>query len=306
MPGPGGGSRGGGGFGGGGFGGGGGFRGGGFHGGGFHHHYYHRPFWGWGYHRPYYGGGCLGGLLGMLFGPIILLMMAAMMLFSFVGSAFVSVGNGGVVAYDEEKFQDFADAQYAAEFAGTAYEDNILLAVLTDESNSNYCYIAWVGDHIATDINYMFGSDGTQLGNAMNASINTANYKYSLDSNLAQVVNQMQKHITQLGVSSAFTCEEEREPVAHLTNRSDLNLTAETVNVALESFTQATGIPMVIVVDEMEDVFGKTTFSGSPVTAIISVVLVVLAVVLIVKGIKSRKKRSDDEDYDRPRDYDRY
>lgn len=242
----------------------------------------------------------------MLFGPIILLMMAAMMLFSFVGSAFVSVGNGGVVAYDEEKFQDFADAQYAAEFAGTAYEDNILLAVLTDESNSNYCYIAWVGDHIATDINYMFGSDGTQLGSAMNASINTANYKYSLDSNLAQVVNQMQKHITQLGVSSAFTCEEEREPVAHLTNRSDLNLTAETVNVALESFTQATGIPMVIVVDEMEDVFGKTTFSGSPVTAIISVALVVLAVVLIVKGIKSRKKRSDDEDYDRPRDYDRY
>ena len=305
MPGPGGGSRGGGGFGGGGFHGGG-FSGGGFHGGGFHHHYYHRPFWGWGYRRPYYGGGCLGGLMSIFLAPIILVMMAAMLLFGFVGSSFVSITDDGVIAYDEEDFQDYADAQYAKEFAGTAYEDNILLVVLTDEGNSNYCYIAWVGDHIDTDINYMFGADGTQLGSAMNASINTSNYKYSLDSNLAQVVTQMQKHINQLGLESAFICQEEHDYKSHLTNYSDLNMNADTVNLALENFTQTTGIPMVVVVEEMDDVFDEVSFSSSPATTVISVVLVVLAVVLIVKGIKNRKKRSDDENYDRPRDYDNY
>ena len=242
----------------------------------------------------------------MFFGPILLILFAVMMLFSMVGSSFASISEGGVVSYNEEVFQDYADAQYAAEFSGTAYEDNILLVVLTDESNSNYCYIAWVGDHIATDINSMFGSNGTQLGNAMNASINTANYKYSLDSNLAQVVTQMQKHVTQLGTANTFSCQEERQAIAHLTNRSDLNLTADTVNLALESFTQATGSPMVIVVDEMEDVFGRSIAGGSVVTLLVGGGLLLLAVVLIVKTVKRKRRNSDDERHDRPNDYDRY
>lgn len=305
MPGPGGGSRGGGGFGGGGgFRGGGGF-GGGFHGGGFHHHHYHRPFWGWGYHRPYYGGGCLGGLLGMFFGPIVLIFMVFMLVFGSVGTAFVNVSEGGVVFYDEEAFQDYADSQYAAEFGNTAYEDNILLVVLTDESNSNYCYIAWVGDHIATDINYMFGSDGTELGSAMNMCINNANYKYSLDSNLAQVVGRMQRHVTDLGLESAFTCDETRQSVSHLTNRSNLAMTEDTVNTALESFTQATGIPMVIVVDEMQDVFGKTMPKSSVGILVIAALLLGLAIFLIVKAIK-RKKQDPDDRNNRQNDYDRY
>lgn len=308
MPGPGGGGRGGGGFGGGGgfrgggFGGRGGFHGGGFHGGGFHHH---RPFMGGWYHRPYYGGGCLGGLLGMFLGPIILIIMAAVMVFSYVGTAFTEVSQGGAVVYDEEVFQDYADSQYAAEFGSTAYEDNILLVFLTDETSSSYCYIAWVGDHIATDINYQFGNEYTELGDAMSACINTANYKYSLDSNLAQVVAQMQKNVTELGLESAFVCEERREADSHLTNRTDLSLTADTVNTALESFTQATGIPMVIVVDEMEDVFGKTVSKGSVVTLVIGALLLILAIYLIVKAVK-RKNQNPDDRYDRQNDYDRY
>lgn len=300
MPGPGGGSHGGGGFSGGGFG------GGGFGGGGFHHHHYHRPFMGGWYHRPYYGGGCLGGLLGMFFGPIILIFMVIMLVFSSVGRAFVSVSEGGIVFYDEEAFQDYADSQYAAEFGGTAYEDNILLVVLTDESSSNYCYIAWVGDHIDTDINYMFGSDGTELGSAMNICINNANYKYSLDSNLAQVVGRMQRHVTDLGLESAFTCNETRESESHLTNRSNLALTEDTVNTALENFTQATGIPMVIVVDEMEDVFGKTMPKGAVGILVIAALLLGLAIFLIVKATKRKNKNPDDDRYNRQNDYDRY
>ena len=131
MPGPGGGSRGGG-FGGGSFGGGG-FGGGGFGRGPRHHH--HGPFFGGWYHRPYYGGGgCIGGLLGIILLPVILLLLVSIILVSMIGSAISNVANGGIISYDEVKFQKYADQQYAAAFSSYSnYENNILLVFLTNE-----------------------------------------------------------------------------------------------------------------------------------------------------------------------------
>ena len=317
MPGPGGGSRGGGGFGGGGFGGG--HRGGGFgggrpggfggpHRGGFHGGFYGMPFMGGWYPRRYYGGGCFGGLLGMLFVPIIMILMVVMFLFSAVGDTVVTVSNGGVVSYDEEVFQDYADVKYAEEFGSSAaYEDNLLLVVLTSEDSSSYCYIAWVGDHVAPEINYMMGSNGTQLGQAMNQSINTSSYKYSLDSNLAQVVKAMQTKIEALGLPSSFSCEEARSGArSHLTNLSQLSMTAETVNSALEAFTASTGIPMVIVVDEMEDVFGRSLPANKIGSFVISGIVLVIAIWLIVRAFKRKRTDRDTEGYRRDPGYDNY
>ena len=117
MPGPGGGSRGGGfgggsrggGFGGGGFGGGfGGGHRGGPHFGGYHYGprgpHFHR-------HYGYGGGGCLGGLLGMLMAPIIILFAAVVGFFGLFGSALTNISNGGQVQYNERTFQDYANEQ---------------------------------------------------------------------------------------------------------------------------------------------------------------------------------------------------
>jgi hypothetical protein len=65
--------------------------------------------------------------------PIIIIVIASVFLFSALGSAFGTVSEGGVVTYDENTFQDYANRQYAAEFGGSsAYEDNILIVFLTD------------------------------------------------------------------------------------------------------------------------------------------------------------------------------
>ncbi len=318
MPGPGGGRNGGGGsrgsFGGGSYGGGsrGGF-GGGF-GGGYHGgfggpprrgYYYGRPFYGgfWGPRRYYYGGGgCLGGLLGLILVPVIMILMAAVMLFATVGTAFSDVRSGGSVRYDENTFQDYADAQYRAEFGtSTAYEDNILLVVLADEDYYDYHYIAWVGDHIQTDINKLFGNERTEFGRAMEANVNVNSYKYSLDSNLAQVVEQMTAVIEEKNLESSFKCQEEHNQVAsHVTNKTDLDITEETVNLALTEFTETTGISIVLVVDDAEDVFGKTIDSSSIFIVLISVVMIGVAIYLIVKSI--RQKREDGDGNDRDRD----
>ncbi len=303
MPGPGGGARGGGGFGGGGFGRGGssggfgggggrGFGGGHHHGHHHHHHYGPRPFGFWFWPRPYYyGGGFFGGFFAFMLLPIIMLLIVGIVLISSIGPAITAFTEGGVVLYDEEKLQDFADSQYREIYgASTAYEDNILIVFLTDEEYQEYAYVAWVGDHIRTDVNYMFGSNSTELGRAMNNAINTSSYKYSLDSNLAMVVEAMQNKIAALGSASHFYCSEQHVQVnSTFKNYTDLDMTAETVGTALNNFTNKTGISISLVVEDAEEVFGKTMPGRYIITLIICLIFIGVAIFLIVRGVKNRK-----------------
>ncbi len=311
MPGPGGGSRGGGGRtgggggsrGGGSFGGGrpsGGFGGGrpsGGFGGGYrprpprpprHHHY------GGGYYRRprYYGGG--GGCLSGVAAIILVIIVLCFVLFSIVGTAFSALFSPAESVYDENTFQDYADARYSAEFgSSSAYEDNILLVCLTNEECDEMYYIAWVGDHVARDINLLFGSNSSALGYAIDDNVNQTSYRYSLDSDLAAVVSDMTREIEQLALSDSYTCEEEHIQVtSRLVNRGSLSLTEATVNSALTAFTAKTGIPMVIVVDSMDNVFEQTKLGGSPATLIVAVLVIVLIVFLICRLAKTKKSDS--------------
>lgn len=288
MPGPGGGSRGGGGFGGGG----GGFRGGGGFGGGprrppMHHHHWG---WGWGWRPRYYGWGG-GGCLGILMLPIILILVAVMILVTTLGGACNAIAEGGVTEYNEKQFQDYADAQYQKVYGtSTAYEDNILLVFLTTEEASEYYYIAWVGDHIAKDINHLFGSNNTELGYAMRASISESGYWYSLDSNLASVASIMANQIESKGLQSSFTCTEEHvQTESKLINNSNFTLTDSTVNAALADFTARTGIAMTIVVEDSTDVL-STNYTQMISGLVIVAVLVGVAIFLIVKIRRNNKK----------------
>ena len=295
MPGPGGGSRGGG-FGGGSRGGGGGF-GGGYRGGPHHHgpRGPRRPFFfgGW-YGRPYYyGGGLFGGLMAILLLPIILILVAAIILISVVGSAVANVSNGGVISYDEAVFQQYADDQYAAEFSSYSnYENNLLIVFLTNEEADGYYVLAWVGDNIQTDINYMFGDETTTFGRVVQGAVNREYHAYSLDSNLASVMEQMGDRIEALRLPSSFKKDKPaaERPTSHLTNHSPLSMTEETVNEALSAFTEQTDIPVVIVVDTMENVFGKTMPVGSIITVIITLVLIGVGIWLLVRRIKESKR----------------
>lgn len=309
MPGPGGGSRGGG-FGGGsrggGFGGGsgGGFGGGsrGGFGGGFGPRGPRGPYWGFGggwRRRPYYygGGGCLGGLLGMLIAPIILLLVVGVMLFSYVGTVVSNVANGGQVYYDEATFQSYADQQYAIEFQNsTAYENNLLIVFLTNEEADGYYAIAWIGDNVKSNISDMFGDETTEFGRAMMASISNEYYAYSLDTGLASTMEKMTAKIEALGLETSFRndVKETGEVTSHLTNHTTLNLTEATVNAALNEFTETTGISAVIVVEDMENVFGKTIPTSDIVTILFLLVLAGVAIYLIVRTVRNRKNNSDD------------
>ena len=66
-------------------------------------------------------------------------------------------------------------------------------------------------------------------------------------------------------------------------------MTPATVDRALTEFTEKTGIPAVIVVEDLTDVFEKQLDSDTLVVVGFAVVLIIIAIVLIVKAVKNRK-----------------
>ena len=313
MPGPGGGSRGGGGgfsggnrggsFGGGGFSGG--NRGGGFGGGprpgGFggphhHHHHHHGPHFGWGWgHRHYHigGGGCLGPVAGAIFVVIFLAFMLIYMLMP-ASDGTVNFGN----EYNEAAFQEAADRKYAEYFEyDSTYEDNILLYFLVEEECDQLYFIAWVGDNVNYDINELFGGNGSPLGNSVYNNV-PQYYAYSLDSNLAAIMNDMEEKIVAMDLDSSFKknttpASPSESKLVDLTYAGAPDLTAQTVNDALASFTEATGIRTVICVDYIDNVFGSSSSGGATAFLVIGVgILVAVIAYTSYSSNKNKKKKN--------------
>lgn len=204
--------------------------------------------------------------------------------------------------YDEAAFQRAADAKYSQFFEHDAtYEDNILLYFLVEEECEDIYFIAWVGDNIAYDVSEHFGNNYTTLGQLVSSHV--ANYyAYSLDSNLASLMGEMEKVIVSEELASSFN----KEPAAKvsasesklvdLTGAGEPQLTAATVNAALESFTEATGIRTVICVDYIENVFPSAQratggISGSAIFMVVAIGILVVAIVVSVNSNKNRKKK---------------
>ena len=83
-------------------------------------------------------------------------------------------------------------------------------------------------------------------------------------------------------------------PASRLVNMSALEMSDGLVNAALADFTDRTGIPTVIVVDEMEEAIGKTILANDIFLTVIFLGLVALIVFLIVKAVKEKKNKGTD------------
>ena len=232
----------------------------------------------------------------MLMLPIVLVLVAVIGLTSMFGTAFTNVSQGGTVVYDEKALQDYANIQYQAEFGDnmSTYEDNILIVFLTNENRDGYDTIAWVGDNVATKINEQFGNQYTAFGVAMQSSIDPDYYEYSISKNLAMVVDKMTDNVTGLELESSFVTPSTGEKSdSHLTNHSDLEINETTVNASLKKFTEETDIPIVIVVDSMETVIGKTLAVTDIFSVVLFIGMIVVAVVLVVRAFKRREEREN-------------
>lgn len=298
MPGPGGGSR------GGGFSGGsrgGGFSGGsrgGFHGGGMHygprgpmhhgpHHHHHGPiFFGPRFHRPHHhGGGCFGSLVGAFVAIPMLIIFSIIFIFAAI-SGNVEFNDTG---YNEQVFETYADEQYYAIFSETEnYEENILLVFTVDEGYDNYNYncIAWLGYDLNEDVRDLFGNEYTEFGRKVQNSI-PKYYEHSLSVNLRDITNHMANKVSAITGAPAGSVD---TSFSKLVNNSSLNISESTVNSALVSFTEKTGINIAIVVANGEDVFGSAGEKNEDLTTLLGLIVVVIIVVIAILISKNSNK----------------
>ena len=202
--------------------------------------------------------------------------------------------------YDNAEFERYAMNQYYAEFgeSGDAFEDNLLVVFLTDEERGGYYTIAIIGDNVKTTISDMFGNEYTEFGRAMLNSIDGDDYTNSLSRGLSSAMERMTTAVKNKGLSSSFYDEVSHEsvPESHVVNRGNIAVNEKTINSALEEFTEKTDIPVVVVIDSMEEVFGKGFTSEDIFSIIMAVVLIAVAVVITVKVLKGRKKQSNNSD----------
>lgn len=230
--------------------------------------------------------------------PVIVLLIVGILLVSMIGSAVSTITTGGEIRYNEKQFQSYANQQYATEFGNSsAYEDNLLIVFLTDEEHDDYYCIAWCGENLHSKINNMFGDENTPFGRAVLASVPDY-YEYSLSSNLVSIMDTMSEKITALNLQSSFQSQTNHNSMtaSHLTNHTSTPVSSETVNLGLQRFTEATDIPTVIVVDTMENVFGKTISASDIVSILFLLVVAGVAIYFLVKGIR-RNKQKNNTDY---------
>ena len=128
-------------------------------------------------------------------------------------------------------------------------------------------------------------------------------YAHSLDEDLIRVIETMTRKIDNLGLESSFkkTYSHANSPESHLENYTDLSMSKGSVDEALEEFTAQTDIPIVLVVEDMETVFGKNIPAEDIFILLVLGVLGVVAIVAIVRVVKNRSKFKDGnpEDDDR-------
>ena len=217
-------------------------------------------------------------ILGIVLFPSMLIIMSIVFFFLVLFPTINVINEGGRIAYSDTKFANYRDAQYNKYFEDSSAEnDNMVIIYLVNDDYNSYRCIAKLGKNVDSSITTMFGNGTSSFGQIV---INTVNpeYRFTLGKDVISVMDQMSDKIVDLKLDSSFKAESDRTNLAasRLVNNSRLDISETEVNKALASFTEKTGIPAVIVVDTMENAFGRV----APIDDII-----LLIVLLAVAGI---------------------
>lgn len=272
----------------GGFGGGGSFHSGGSHGSRGGSNFHLNTFWFFAPHYYYRRG------FGVFVAPIISLVV----IFALIGVLLlgtVNVVREKRVDYSEETAEQYALEQYEKAFRQeSAYEDKILLVFFPYANHIDYDFIAMIGDDLTNTVYNEFRGSRSALERAMKNYISSTDYESTLSRNLSSVVDEMKTTIANYGDPFRTSCRDtvHVEGTSHLLNKSGLELDKDMVNQSLAEFTGATGIEMVLVVEDAATVFGYV--SPMPLIVFSLFLLLVAGAIIfaVVRGVKARKKHS--------------
>lgn len=226
-------------------------------------------------------------ICGIVLFPLLITVICLVLFFVYLSPTVAVIKDGGQINYSDEAFIKYRDEQYEKHFgSSSAKKDNILVIFLTTENYNRYYCLAEVGENVNKHISVMYGGGSSTFGKIVLEAVPKENYKFAIDKSLASITNQMATKILNLKLDSHFEKESDHSRLteSQLVNYTSLSISRETVNSALSDFTDSTDIPVVVVVDSAETVFGKV----APVSDIIFLVIL-LAVAGVCIFVITRK-----------------
>lgn len=244
---------------------------------------------------------------------ILSLLIALLWAFGVFGCTFFLVsGTGGEkidgVVYDEEIFEEYADKRYKDAFGGfEGVEDNILIVFLANRNADEFYCITWVGENLNTEIVKLFGDKTTDFGITTMATV-SGSYESSLDESFVSIIEHMTMSVASLGLDSPFITDFgfSARSDSHFVNDTELDIDKYAVSDALEAFTNKNGVPIVISLDYMDNVFKKPYQQiSTALAAAFMLVAVTVTTCIISVSIKKAKRHIKKDDSKYGKDYDR-
>lgn len=244
------------------------------------------------------GGIRLGRSLGILFAPLLLVLLILsliVMVIGMIGSSSSNINKVGRFFYSERLLKNYAETQYTNHFIkANNYENNILIAFLIDDEYSTYYTTAHVGSNVKPEICQLFGNDMTPFGREIAGNLSSY-YENSLGSNLSSIVEGMTDSVVNLSLGSSFISEEggETEHFSKIYNESNIiNINEEIVNNALKQFSQETDISLVIVVDDINEVFDNSVQNTYRLRTAFAIILSGVSLYLLIRALRGKERSS--------------
>lgn len=160
--------------------------------------------------------------------------------------------------YNEAALEQCAAQHYEQVFGKSeAYEDNLVLTFVVWPDNCDYSYITWVGDHVNDTTYDLLGGNESYLGQTLSREISES-YEYSLCEDLEQTLALLAEQIRTCSPKGCYTCDEDHSGTGSvLINNSRVSLHENRLQSALDAFTEAMGIPIALVIEDAETLFGE-------------------------------------------------
>lgn len=196
----------------------------------------------------------------------------------------VLLGKGAI--YDEAYIQEYLEEERARLFADAPTDDQVLIVILVSSDYSEYHYAVSVGDHVAPEIAGLYRGEDQTLGSVLKNSITRGSFEKTLNNDLKSVIKSMNYRMSEVRNESPtgrlYTCDRTQETYRLLENHTELKLGGRNLDRALAG----AGLPTVIVVEDMRDVYGyhvplKELFIA--ITTLLAIAGIVLLIVYLIR-----------------------
>lgn len=229
-------------------------------------------------------------IFGIVLFPLLLTIFAVIVFFIYLPPTVQTVRDGGKTVYSDQVADFYRTDAYNDLFEkSSAKEDNLLIVYLVnDEGNQFYC-MSKLGANVSGSVTKLFGNEESEFGKIVKGSMDEQ-FKDTFSGSLCTIVDSMGDKIQALNLSSPFTADSDKSALAEskVINKSSLSVSEIDINASLVAFTEDTGIPAVIVIDEIETVFGKRMPVGDIALLAIVAIVAVISVTSTVKKVITR------------------